>query len=66
LCCIPIETMACTKGELVSAINSYAAARLTNDAPLTKMAAEKLQAIVETLDFAPEPVEAEEPESDGE
>ena len=58
--------MACTKGELVSAINSYAAARLTNDAPLIKMAAEKLQLAVDTLDFAPEVAEAEEPETDEE
>lgn len=61
--------MACTKGELVSAINSYAAARLTNDAPLIKMAAQNLQIAVDTLDFAPEPTEAiesEESDSDEE
>ena len=58
--------MACTKGELVSAINSYTAARMTNDAPLIKMAAEKLQIAVDSLDFAPEPAETEEPVADEE
>lgn len=46
--------MACKKSELVAAVNSYASARLTGDAPLVKMAAEALQNIVDTLEFAPE------------
>ena len=46
--------MACKKSELVAAVNSYASARLTGDAPLVKMAAEALQNIVDTLKFAPE------------
>ena len=49
--------MTCTKSELVSAINSYAAARLTSDVPLIKMSAEKLQSVVDTLEFDPEPVD---------
>lgn len=56
--------MACTKGELVSAINSYAAARLTNDAALIKMSAEKLQTVVDTLTFDPETIENVEPQTD--
>jgi hypothetical protein len=55
--------MACKKSELVAAVNSYASARLTSDAPLVKMAAEALQNIVDTLDFEPEEeVEATETE----
>lgn len=46
--------MACKKSELVSAVNSYTSARLTGDGPLVKMAAEALQNIVDTLEFAPE------------
>lgn len=54
--------MPCKKSELVAAINSYASARLTGDAPLVKMAAEALQATVDSLEFAeeePETTEAE-------
>jgi hypothetical protein len=46
--------MTCKKSELVAAVNSYASARLTNDGPLVKMAAEALQNVVDTLEFAPE------------
>lgn len=62
--CTLTEPMSCTKSELVSAINSYAAARLTNDAPLIKMSAEKLQAVVDTLEFDPEPTEEAEQQTD--
>jgi len=51
--------MPCTKSQLVEAINSFAAARCSNDAPLIQMAAARLGQIVETLEYAPEP-EAEE------
>ena len=53
--------MPCTKSELVGAINSYAAARCTNDGPLIQMAAAKLGEFVESLDYAAEP----EAEADG-
>jgi len=47
--------MPCTKEELVSAINSYAAARVSNDATLIQVAAQLLSGTVDTLEFA-EPV----------
>lgn len=47
--------MPCTKAELVEAINSYAAARCTNDGPLIQMAAARLGQVVESLEYAPEP-----------
>ncbi len=50
--------MPCTKQQLVSAINSYAAARISNDATLIQVAAQMLSGVVDTLEFA-EP-EAEE------
>ena len=46
--------MACKKSELVSAINSYASARLTGDGNLQNYASNLLQQLVETLEFAPE------------
>jgi hypothetical protein len=52
--------MPCTKEELVTAINSYAAARSTGDAALTQMAAAKLTELVDSLSFTePEPAEAD-------
>lgn len=50
--------MPCTKEQLVSAINSYAAARVSNDATLIQVAAQMLSGVVDTLEFT-EP-EAEE------
>jgi hypothetical protein len=52
--------MPCTKEQLIAAINSYAAARVSGDAPLVQMAAEALTQAVDTLDFT-EPA----PEEDG-
>ena len=53
--------MACTKEELVSAINSYAAARLTNDANLIKFGGDSIVKLLDTLEFSePAPVEEEE------
>ena len=46
--------MSCKKSELVSAINSFAAAGTTNDANLISMSATVLQGLVETLEFSPE------------
>lgn len=47
--------MPCTKAELVEAINSFAAARCSNDAPLIQMAAARLGQMVESLEYTPEP-----------
>ena len=46
--------MACKKSELVSAINSFATARATNDVNLTVYAAQLVEQFVSTLEFAPE------------
>ena len=52
--------MACKKSELVSAINSFAAARASNDGNLIQFSGNLVGQLVETLEFAPE----EEGESD--
>lgn len=52
--------MPCTKEQLVSAINSYAAARVSNDATLINIAASLLSGVVDTLEFSEPEVEAEE------
>ena len=46
--------MACTKTQLLSAINSYASARITNDTNLLQFSAQLLQQTIETLEFGPE------------
>lgn len=46
--------MACKKSELITAINSYVSARLTGDAPLIGAAANMLQPVLDSLDYAPE------------
>lgn len=46
--------MACKKSELISAINSYASARVSNDGNLVQFGADLLSSLVETLDFEPE------------
>ena len=46
--------MACKKSELVSAINSYASARMTGDGNLQSYAANLLEQLVSTIEFAPE------------
>jgi hypothetical protein len=46
--------MACKKSELISAINSYAAARVSGDQNLMQMSAELLSQGLDTLEFAPE------------
>jgi hypothetical protein len=50
--------MPCTKEELITAINSYAAARTTGDAALGQMAAVKLTELIDTITFAEPPAEA--------
>jgi len=46
--------MACKKSALVTAINSYVAARLTNDSPLINAAAGILQPLLDSIEYAPE------------
>ena len=46
--------MACKKSELVSAINSYAAARATNDGNLIQFSGNLVSQLEETLEFEPE------------
>ena len=46
--------MACKKSELVSAINSFASARVSNDANLLGYSSALVQKFIETLEFAPE------------
>lgn len=55
--------MPCTKDQLVAAINSYAAARVSGDANLITMSAHALTAAVDTLEFG-EPESTEEPSDD--
>ena len=53
--------MACRKSELVSAINSFAAARASNDANLIQFSGQLVGQYIETLEFEPEL----EPEAEG-
>jgi len=46
--------MACKKSELVSAINSFAAARASNDANLIQFSGQLVGQYLETLTFEPE------------
>lgn len=46
--------MVCKKSALVAAINSYVAARLTNDSPLINAAANMLQPLLDSIEYAPE------------
>ena len=46
--------MACKKSELVSAINSFGAARATGDANLTGYAGQLIGQLLQTIEFAPE------------
>ena len=46
--------MACKKSELVSAINSFASARVSGDASLIAFAVKLITDLIETIDFAPE------------
>jgi len=51
--------MACKKSELISAINSFGAARATGDGNLVAFAGNLIGQLIDTLEFAPE--ESEEP-----
>jgi hypothetical protein len=46
--------MTCTKTELISAINSFGAARATGDGNLVAFAGNLIGQLIETLEFAPE------------
>ena len=46
--------MACKKSELISAINSFAAARASNDANLIQFSGQLVGQYIETLEFEPE------------
>ena len=52
--------MACKKSELVSAINSFAAARASGDGNLVAFSAQLVQQYVETLEFDDEDEETSE------
>ena len=51
--------MACKKSELVSAINSYASARITGDPNLQGYASNLVTQAIDTLEYAPEEEPAE-------
>lgn len=46
--------MACKKSELISAINSFAAARVSNDGNLIVFSGNLVGQLIETLEFEPE------------
>ena len=46
--------MTCTKSQLVSAINSYAAARASNDTNLLQFSVNLVTQLIDTLEFAEE------------
>ena len=46
--------MAFKKSELVSAVNSFASARVSGDANLIAFAVKLITDLIETIDFAPE------------
>lgn len=54
--------MACKKSELLSAINSFGAARATADGNLIAFSADMIGRFIETLEFAPEEEAVEEAE----
>ena len=49
--------MACKKSELISAINSFGAARATGDGNLVGFSANLIGQLIDTLEFAPEELE---------
>lgn len=54
--------MACTKNQLVSAINSFGSARATGDGNLIAFSINMIGQLLDTLEFAPEESIAEETE----
>ena len=55
--------MACKKSELISAINSFGAARATGDLNLIQFSGNLIGQLVESLEFAPEEEQVEETET---
>lgn len=53
--------MPCKKSELITAVNSYVSARISQDATLVNMAASLLQNMVDSLSFSPEEEASEAP-----
>jgi len=51
--------MACKKSELISAINSFGAARATGDGNLIAFSGNLIGQLIETLEFEPETEEAQ-------
>ncbi len=51
--------MACKKSELVTAVNSYAAARTTGDSNLLRLSGSLLEQLINTLEFAEKVVEGD-------
>lgn len=51
--------MACKKSELVSAINSFAAARSSGDGNLIAFSGQLVEQFVNSLEYAPEEEEAD-------
>lgn len=52
--------MACKRSELISAINSFVNARLTNDGNLLGFSGKLLDTVIDTLEFEPEEEETKE------
>lgn len=57
--------MACKKSNLVSAINSFGAARATGDANLIAFSGNLISQLLDTIEFEPETEEGEESEAEG-
>jgi len=53
--------MACKKSDLITAINSYAAAKATGDSTLLALSVNLLQGLMDTLEFEEENVVPDKP-----
>ena len=56
--------MTCKKSDLITAINSYAAAKMTGDSTLLALSVNLLQGLMDTLEFEKENVVLKEQASD--
>ena len=56
--------MACKKSELVSAINSFAAARSSNDGNLIQFSSQLLVQYIDSLEYEPEEEETNDDQSE--
>ena len=56
--------MTCKKSDLITAINSYAAAKTTGDSTLIALSVNLLQGLMDTLEFEEENVAIKEQASD--